>query len=192
MSEKFPNSLGGKYLKEVLFTELEVKKRLGEMVFEIARDCRGEEVVIVGILKGSFMFLSDLVKFLYIQDIHPYIDFMVLSSYGSSTKSSGKVKLDQDITTPLGGKWVLLIDDILDTGRTLSFAKTYLYQSGPKEIKTCVFLDKPSRRIANIEADYHCFEIEDKFVVGYGLDWNNRFRNLPYVAVIDESKLPAE
>lgn len=192
MSGKFPNSLGGKYLKEVLFTELEVKKRLGEMVFEIARDCRGEEVVIVGILKGSFMFLSDLVKFLYIQDIHPYIDFMVLSSYASSTKSSGKVKLDRDITTPLGGKWVLLIDDILDTGRTLSFAKTYLYQSDPKEIKTCVFLDKPSRRIANIEADYHCFEIEDKFVVGYGLDWNNRFRNLPYVAVIDESKLPAE
>ncbi len=190
MTEKLPDSSGKKYFKEVIFTELQVKKRMGEMVFEIARDCREKEMVIVGILKGSFMFFSDLVKLLYIHDIHPYIDFMILSSYGSSTTSSGKVKLDRDITTPLKRKQVLLIDDILDTGRTLSFAKGHLSRCHPEGIKTCVFLDKPSRRIAKIKADYRCFEIEDWFVVGYGLDWNNRFRDLPYVAALDEANLP--
>lgn len=190
MPEKLPDSFGKKYFKKILFTELEVRKRMGEIAFEIAQDCREKEVVIVGILKGSFMFFSDLVKLLYIHDIHPYIDFMILSSYGSSTKSSGKVKLDRDVTTPLEGKWVLLVDDILDTGRTLSFAKLHLSRFHPEGIKICVFLDKPSRRVVEIEPDYHCFEVEDLFVVGYGLDWNNRFRNLPYVAVVDESSLP--
>ena len=191
MTKKLSVRLEKKYFKKILFTELEVRKRTGEMVLEIAQDCREKEVVIVGILKGSFMFFSDLVKLLYIHDIHPYIDFMILSSYGSSTKSSGKVKLDRDITTPLEGKWVLLVDDILDTGRTLSFAKLHLSRFHPEEVKTCVFLDKPSRRVAVIKPDYRCFEVEDLFVVGYGLDWNNRFRNLPYVAVIDESSLPS-
>ena len=179
-----------KYFKRILFTELEVKRRMGEMAVEITRDYQEKEMVIVGILKGSFMFFSDLVKLLYIHDIHPYIDFMILSSYGSSTTSSGKVKLDRDITTPLEGKWVLLVDDILDTGRTLSFAKFHLSRFNPMGVKTCVFLDKPSRRVVKIKADYRCFEIEDLFVVGYGLDWNNLFRDLPYVAVIDEKNLP--
>ena len=189
MSKKLPDSFGKKYFKKVLFTELEVKKRMGEMVVEVAQDCREKQVVIVGILKGSFMFFADLVKLLYIHDIHPYIDFMILSSYGSSTTSSGKVKLDRDITTPLKGKWVLLVDDILDTGRTLSFAKSHLSQFHPEKVKTCVFLDKPSRRVVEIKPDYRCFEIEDLFVVGYGLDWNNLFRDLPYVAVINEPNL---
>jgi hypoxanthine phosphoribosyltransferase len=192
MLEEPSDSLGKKYFKKILFTELEVKRRMGEIAFEIAQDCREKETVIVGILKGSFMFFSDLVKLLYIHDIHPYIDFMIISSYGSSTKSSGKVKLDRDITAPLEGKWVLLVDDILDSGRTLSFAKLHLSRSHPRGVKTCVFLDKPSRRVTKMKADYRCFEIEDLFVVGYGLDWNNRFRNLPYVAVIDESNLPPE
>lgn len=192
MPENFIDSLREKYFKKILFTELEIKKRMGELVIEIARDYQKKEVVIIGVLKGSFMFLSDLVKLLYIHDIHPYIDFMVLSSYGSSTESSGKVKLDKDIATPLEGKSVLLIDDILDTGRTLSFAKHHLSQYHPKEVKVCVFLDKPSRRVVEFKAEYCCFEIENLFVVGYGLDWNNRFRDLPYVAVINESNLSKE
>jgi len=192
MPENFIDSLGEKYFKKILFTELEIKRRMGELAIEIARDYQKKEVVIVGVLKGSFMFLSDLVKLLYIHDVHPYIDFMVLSSYGSSTESSGKVKLDKDITTPLEGKSVLLIDDILDTGRTLFFAKCHLSKSHPKEVKACVFLDKPSRRVVEFKAEYCCFEIENWFVVGYGLDWNNRFRDLPYVAVIDESNLSKE
>ena len=192
MPENFIDSLRQKYFKKILFSELEIKRRMGELVIEIARDCQKKEVVIVGVLKGSFMFLSDLVKLLYIHDIHPYIDFMVLSSYGSSTESSGKVKLDKDINTPLEGKSVLLIDDILDTGRTLFFAKHHLLQHHPKEVKTCVFLDKPSRRVVEFKAEYCCFEIEIWFVVGYGLDWNNRFRDLPYVAVVDESNLSKE
>ena len=186
------DSFGKRYFKEILFTELEVKKRMGELAFQIARDYQKKEIVVVGILKGSFMFFSDLVKLLYIHDIHPYIDFMVLSSYGSSTTSSGTVKLEKDVTTPLKGKSILLVDDILDTGRTLSFATIHLSQFHPTDVKTCVFLDKSSRRVVEMKADYRCFEIEDWFVVGYGLDWNNRFRNLPYVAVIDESNLPPE
>jgi len=192
MPEKLLDTFGKKYFKKVLFTELEVKKKIGELAFEIARDCQEKEVVIVGILKGSFMFFSDLVKLLYIHDIHPYIDFITVSSYGFSTTSSGKVKLHRDITTPLEGKWVLLVDDILDTGRTLSFAKLHLSKFHPEKVKVCVFLDKPSRRVVEIKPDYRCFEIENRFVVGYGLDWNNRFRDLPYVAVVDESNLPPE
>jgi len=100
---------------------------------------------------------------------------MILSSHGSSTISSGKVKLDRDITTPLEGKWVLLVDDIPDSGRTLFFAKFHLSQFNPEEIKICVFLDKPSRRVVEIKADYRCFEIEDWFVVGYGLDFTGKY-----------------
>ncbi|MBE0478910.1 hypoxanthine phosphoribosyltransferase [Candidatus Aerophobetes bacterium] len=190
MSGDLFNPLDKKYFKQVLFEELEIKKRMGELAFEISRDCENKQVVIVGILKGSFMFFSDLVKLLYIHDIHPYIDFMILSSYGSSTVSSGTVQLIKDITTPIEGTFVILVDDILDTGRTLSFARTHLSKLKPEQIKICVFLDKPSRRIVEIKADYSCFTIEDWFVVGYGLDWNNRFRNLPYVAVVNEQNLP--
>jgi len=178
------------YCKEVLFTEAQVKEKLAQLAARIAEACEGREMVIIGILKGSFMFLADLVKLLYMHDVHPTVDFMACSSYGSSTTSSGTVRIDRDVTMPLEGKWVLLVDDILDSGRTISFAREHLQEKGAETVRTCVFLDKPGRRVVPISPDYCGFEVPDRFIVGYGLDWNNRFRDLPYVALLDESKLP--
>ena len=171
-------------IERVLITEFDIKKRIAELVFEIARDYRGDGLVIVAILKGSFMFLADLVRNLYIHDIHPIIDFAIASSYGDATESSGAITLERGITTPIEGRSVLIIDDILDTGRTMSFMSDYIQEQKPDQLQTCVLLDKPSRRIVEIEANYKGFEIEDIFVVGYGLDFNNKYRELPYIGVL--------
>ena len=169
---------------ETLLNEKEISTRVKELVKEIAEDSKGKEIFVIGILKGSFVFLSDLLRLFYVHNIHPSLDFITVESYGSEKVSSGKLKMLRDITTDIENKWVLIVDDILDTGRTLAFAKEYFQKKKPASIKTCVFLDNPARRVNKFKADYVGFEIPDKFVVGYGMDYDNLFRELPYVAVL--------
>jgi hypoxanthine phosphoribosyltransferase len=172
-----------------LISESDIATRVSDMVKEIAEDSQGKELFVIGILKGSFIFLSDLLRLFYLHGIHPSLDFITIESYGSKKESSGKLKMLKDISTDIKNKWVLIVDDILDTGRTLAFAKEHFQKKKPASIRTCVFLDKPERRVNKFQADYVGFEIPDKFVVGYGMDYDNLFRELPYVAVLlDEEK----
>lgn len=171
--------------REPLITELEIKVRMGQMVLEIARDLRHKQLMVVGILRGSFMFTADLVRLLYINDIHPLIDFIFVTSY-EGTESSGQLRLLRDMSLDVKDRWVLIVDDILDTGRTLKFAKDYVKDRGAAQIHTCVLLDKPSRRAVPITADYVGFSIDNVFVVGYGLDCLGRYRDLPYLGVLKE------
>ena len=167
-------TLRGKRL-ELLIPEGEIKKRISELVEEIERHFpRDEELVVVGLLKGSFVFVSDLVR----EFERPVlIDFMSVSSY-RGTESTGNVEVKKDLDMDIKGKNVLLVDDILDTGRTFKKVLELLKTREPKELKTCVLLDKPSRRVVDINADFVGFEIPDHFVVGYGLDWDEMGRNL--------------
>ncbi len=167
-----------------LITEFDLKVRIGVLVKEIASDYNGDELVIIGLLKGSFMFMADLSRLLYLHDIPLLIDFIIASSYGSDTVSSGKVTITRDITTDIKGKWVLLIDDILDSGRTMYYVTKHLKKKKPAVLKTCVFLDKPDRRVVDIQADYVGFKVPDEFIVGYGLDYDSRYRELPYLSTI--------
>lgn len=179
------------HIREVLFTAEDIARRIDELVGLMAGDCRATDFVMIGILRGSFMFLADLVRSLYRRDIHPRIDFMTLESYGSGTESSGFVRVTKDITLDVHGAEVLLVDDILDTGRTLSFAQQRIRDRGAAEIQTCALLDKPSRRVVPFEADFVGFTVEDYFVVGYGLDYDGHYRELPYIAKVtflDESR----
>ena len=172
-----------------LISERRIKSRIKELVKEIAEESQGKELFVIGILKGSFIFLSDLLRLFYLYDMHPSLGFITIESYGSGKVSSGKLKMLKDITTDIENKWVLIVDDILDTGRTLAFTKEYFQEKNPVAIKTCVFLDKPERRVNEFKADYVGFEIPDKFVVGYGMDYDNLFRELPYIAtLLDEEE----
>ena len=165
-------------------TEPDVQSRVGALVGEIAEAFDGKELVVVGLLKGSFMFMADLVRLLYRHDIRLVIDFMVVSSYGPGTESSGAIEMTRDITTEVAGRAVLLVDDILDTGRTMACVSEHLGAKGPSLLKTCVFLDKPERRAVPFEADHVGFTIPDAFVVGYGLDYDGRYRELPYLSTV--------
>lgn len=169
-------------VRDVLFSAEQIHARINRLVEEMSRDCLVDDLVMVGILRGSFMFLADLVRDFYRHEVHPRIDFMTLSSYGDATDSSGRVEIQKDVRLNVEGADVLLVDDILDTGRTLSFACEHLRSKGVRSVKTCVLLDKPSRRVTPITADYTGFEIEDHFVVGYGLDYASFYRDLPYIA----------
>lgn len=172
------------HIHDVLITPEAIDQRVDELVLDMAKVCRVEGIVMIGILRGSFMFLADLVRDLYRHDVHPKIDFLTLESYGAGTESSGTVKVTKDISVDVAGAEVLLVDDILDTGRTLSFAVDLLRQKGAKRILTCALLDKPERRVIPIEADFVGFTIPDQFVVGYGLDYDSRYRELPYIAKV--------
>ncbi|HEY8240133.1 MAG TPA: hypoxanthine phosphoribosyltransferase [Kiritimatiellia bacterium] len=172
------------HTRDVLLTAEQIAKRVDAMVVKMADQCRTDNLVMIGILRGSFMFLADLVRALYHHGIHPRIDFMTLESYGSGTESSGKVRISKDINVDVAGADLVVIDDILDTGRTLAFAKAHLLEKGVKSVRTCALLDKPSRRVVPLEADYTGFVIEDTFVVGYGLDYDSRYRELPYIAKV--------
>lgn len=167
-----------------LIQEIEIKSRLNHLVQRIANDFNGQELVVIGLLKGSFIFLADLIRLLYTFNIPLFIDFLLVSSYGSNTKSSGQINLIQDITLNIKGKPVMVVDDILDTGRTLNMVIKHLFKQEPLLLKTCVFLDKPNRRQFEIEADYTAFQIPDHFVVGYGLDLNDQYRELPFIGYI--------
>jgi len=173
-----------KAILNALIAEPDVKVRIGSLVEEIAADFGGDELTVIGLLKGSFMFMADLVRALYQHDIRLVIDFMLTSSYGPRTKSSGTVTMTRDIAVDIKGRPVLLVDDILDTGRTLAFATDHLLGKAPESLKTCVFLDKPDRRAVPFQADYVGFVIPDKFVVGYGLDFDSRYRELPYLSTL--------
>lgn len=171
-------------IAEVIVTAEKIDERVNQLVNEMQGHCRTDNLVMIGILRGSFMFVADLVRALYAHDIHPRIDFMTLESYGTGTQSSGNVVIRKDITVDVSGADVVLIDDILDSGRTLAFAQRLLTSKGAKSVKSCVLLDKPETRIAQFAADFVGFSIEDSFVVGYGLDYNSYYRELPYIARI--------
>ena len=162
----------------------EIRNRVDELVEEMRHACRGENIVMIGILRGSFIFLADLVRALYHHGVRPRIDFLTLESYGSGTESSGTVRVAKDITMDVKGADVMLVDDILDTGRTLVFAKQHLLDKGARSVKTCALLDKPERRVIPYEADFRGFQIPNEFVVGYGLDYDSFYRELPYIAKV--------
>lgn len=167
---------------EILFSRESIHARVEAIVDEIAEGFRGDPLVLIGILRGSFIFLADLVRSLYRHRIPAVVDFMTLESYGAGTASSGKVRLIKDVEIDVADKQVLLVDDILDSGRTLSFAADHLRQRGASEVHTCVLLDKTARRVVPCEADHVGFSVEDAFVVGYGLDYAGRYRELPHIA----------
>ena len=169
-------------IDRVLLTEEDLKKRVEELGAQISKDyADSEDFVMVSVLKGSVIFMSDLMRAI---DIPASIDFMVCSSYGAGTVSSGAVKIVKDLDIPLHNKDILIVEDILDSGRTLSFLSRLLNERGAKSIKICTLLDKPARREADVHADYAGFDIPDEFVVGYGLDFNEKYRNLPFIGVL--------
>ncbi len=172
--------------QEPLITEAQIKVRMADMVLEIARDLQHQPLTAIGILRGSFMFTADLVRLLYINDIHPLIDFVFVTSY-EGKESTGDMRLLRDMSLDVKDHNVLVVDDILDTGRTLKYTHEYIRERGAKQVKSCVLLDKPSRRIVPISADYVGFTIEDVFIVGYGLDYNGRYRDLPYLGILEET-----
>lgn len=170
---------------DVLISEKEIYNRILEIADRINKDYEGEELTLICVLKGGVMFMCDLAKRL---NLNVRLDFMSVSSYGSQTKSSGVVKIIKDLDDSIDGKNVLVVEDIIDSGNTLSYLMDILKKRGPKSIKLCTLLDKPSRREKkDVFVDYVCFEIEDKFVVGYGLDYDQRYRNLPYIGVMELS-----
>lgn len=168
-------------INDVLFSEKVIAERIERLVEEMAKDNRCKKIVMIGILRGSFMFFADLVRALYHHGIHPIIEFTTMESY-SGTESRGVVKVLKEFTTDITGADVIVVDDILDTGRTLDFAIKHLMERGAASVKTCVLLDKPERRILPLQADYVGFKIDDHFVIGYGLDYDGAYRELPYIA----------
>lgn len=170
-----------KNIAKIMFTEEQIKKRVKELAEQISNDYMNKEPVLVSILKGSFMFLSDLLRNLKIQCT---VDFVAISSYNSSTESTGVVRQLLDLRENPVGKDLLIIEDIVDTGFTLNYLKNNLLTRNPKSLKICVLLDKRERRKEPIKIDYTGFVIPDEFVVGYGLDYQEKYRNLPYIGVI--------
>ena len=167
----------------VLLTEEEVNKKISEVAAQINKDYEGKEVHLICILKGGVFFTCELAKRL---TIPVSLDFMSVSSYGSDTKSSGVVKIIKDLDEPLEGKNVIIVEDIIDSGRTLAYLIEVLKQRNPKNIELCTLLDKPVRRVKKqVQVKYTCFTIPDEFVVGYGLDYDQKYRNLPYIGVVE-------
>mgnify|MGYP001041734741 FL=1 len=167
-------------IAKVLFTREEIEKRVCELAAEINRDYAGEEIIFIGILRGSCYFLCDLTR--HVEE-SAYIEFMSVSSY-KGTKSSGEVRINTDISMPIEGKNVIIVEDIIDTGSTLAYLKRIMLERRPKSFKICTLLDKPSRRKVEIEGDYVGFTVPDEFVVGYGLDYNQKYRNYPHIGVL--------
>ena len=172
-----------KTIGEVIYTREDIKKRVEELGKQISEEYAGKEIILVCILKGSFAFTADLAREI---DIPCSIEFMQVSSYSNGTTTSGSLKIIKDINVPVDGKHLLIIEDIIDTGITLNNLKKMFDTRNPASVKLCAFLDKPSRRQEPIEADYVGFTVEDNFLVGYGLDYAQHFRNLPYVAILKE------
>jgi hypoxanthine phosphoribosyltransferase len=168
---------------ELYLSAAEIAARIEALASEIAARL-GPEPMIVAVLKGSLMFTADLMRALHHNDVRPQIDFITLSSYGVLAESSGKIRILRDITDDVAGREVLLIDDILETGRTIAFAKAHLLACGAKSVSLCVLLRKPARARSQIEADFVGFETPDLFVVGYGLDYAHHYRELPFIGVL--------
>jgi len=166
----------------VLLDEATVNAKIQEIGEQISKDYAGKKVHIICVLKGSVFFACELAKRI---TVPVSLDFMSVSSYGDETKSSGIVKIIKDLDEPLEGEDVLIVEDIIDSGRTLSYLIEILNKRKPKSMRLCTLLDKPERRVTNVKVDYTCFEIPDEFVVGYGLDYAQRYRNLPYIGVVE-------
>ena len=167
----------------VLLSEEEVNRRISEVAGQISRDYEGKELHMICILKGGVFFTCELAKRL---TVPVSLDFMSVSSYGDDTKSSGVVRIVKDLDEPLKDKNVLIVEDIIDSGRTLSYLMEVLKQREPAGIRLCTLLDKPERRVKKqVKVDYTCFTIPDEFVVGYGLDYAQKYRNLPYIGVVE-------
>ena len=166
----------------VLLSEEEVDTRIQEVDYQINRDYAGKEIHMICVLKGGVFFMCELAKRV---TVPVSLDFMSISSYGDDTKSSGVVKIIKDLDQPLEGKDVLVVEDIIDSGRTLSYLLEILEGRNPNSIRLCTLLDKPERRVKEVNVDYCCFNIPDEFVVGYGLDYAQKYRNLPYIGVVE-------
>ncbi|MFM2423469.1 MAG: hypoxanthine phosphoribosyltransferase [Pseudomonadota bacterium] len=165
----------------VVYSETEIAARVDKLAHEIAARLDGEELIVIPILKGSFVFAADLIRAMHRAGMSPDVDFMTLSSYRKGLTSSGTVDIKRDIETEVKGRTVLVIDDILESGRTLAFAKDLLGARGAKHVLTCVLLDKPVRRGADIKADFKAFDCPNEFMIGYGMDAGHRYRELPFV-----------
>ncbi|MCK5148865.1 hypoxanthine phosphoribosyltransferase [bacterium] len=168
-----------------MFTEMQIAQRVDQVADDIAKDFKGQDLIMIGLLTGSFIFLADLMRAIHAHGLILQVDFMTVSSYGAATESSGIVKMLKDIHINVRDRPVLLVDDILDSGRTLQYTTTELLKKGPSLIKTCVLLDKPERRIMPVHADYVGFEVPDTFVVGYGLDYDGRYREVPAISRVE-------
>ena len=170
-------------VSEVLISEQQLKDRVDELGAQITLDYYGKDLFLIGILKGSVPFMADLMRRI---DLPLEMDFMSVSSYGSATKSSGVVQIIKDLDSDIKGKDVLIVEDVIDTGLTLAYLKEYLLSRGPASVKLITMLDKPSGRKVDIKSDYVGFEVPDKFIVGYGLDVDQKFRNLPYISWVKQ------
>jgi hypoxanthine phosphoribosyltransferase len=168
---------------EVLLSEEKLRGRIAELGADIARDYRGKPLKLVGVLKGSFMFMADLARAI---DLPLKMDFIGTSSY-QGTKTSGVVRITNDLSRPIDGEHILLVEDIVDTGLTMQYLLENLATRHPASVKVCALLEKPARAKVQVPIDYKGFTIPDEFVVGYGLDWDGRFRNLPFVGVVRRS-----
>jgi len=170
---------------EIMISEEQLQQRISELGKQISEDYAGKTILTICVLKGACIFMSDLLKNI---TTDTNIDFMAVSSYGASTSSSGVVRILKDLDASIEGKHVLIVEDIIDSGLTLHYLRDNLLARKPKSLKICTLLDKPERRLADISADYVGFVIENKFIVGYGLDYQERYRNLPYITCLVESK----
>lgn len=173
-----------KDIESVLFSEKEIENIVNILANQIEKDYNNKDFIMVGLLKGSVAFMADLMKKI---NLDFSIDFMVVSSYGGGTQSTGRVNVLKDISQSVEGREILIVEDIIDSGNTLNFIKKYLTVKGAKSIKLCTLFDKPDRRAADITVDYVGVKIPDVFIVGYGLDYDEKYRNLPYVGVLKSS-----
>lgn len=170
-------------LSAVLLDEYQLQNRVREIGMQISREYKDAKPVMIGILKGGVVFLADLIRSI---NIPLELDFLAISSYGSSTASSGVVKIRKDIDIDLGGRDVIIVEDIVDSGLSLQYIREYITKHSPASLKTCVLLDKPAAHKIEVSFDYVGFEVGNEFVVGYGLDYNEHYRNLPYIGILKE------
>ncbi len=170
-------------VKKVLITEEQLKEKIQELADRINEDYKDKNLLFIVILRGAFMFASDLYKRIKVLSD---VDFMAVSSYGSGTESTGQIKILKDLSNPIDGKDIIIVEDILDTGITLDSLVKMLEVRNPASIEICTCISKPSRRMVDVEAKYVGFEVENEFIVGYGLDYNEKYRNLPYIGVLKE------
>ena len=168
-------------VEKILFTQEELRQRVEALGAQITRDYAGQEVVVASVLRGSYIFMADLTRAIQLPIT---VDFMAVSSYGAGTVSSGQVEIKKDLSDSIEGKNLLIVEDILDSGNTLYYLMDVLRARKPTAIRICTLLDKPERRAKPIRADYTGFAIPDAFVVGYGLDYNEKYRNLPYIGIL--------
>lgn len=167
----------------VMITQEEILNKAKQIGAQISEDFHGEEIVMVGILRGAVLWMADLMKCV---ELDMTIDFMAVSSYGAATKTSGIVKINKDLDTDIEGKSVIIVEDIVDSGVTLNYLMHYFESRGAKEVRICALLDKPDGRRVDIEVDYIGFTVDDRFIVGYGLDYDQKYRNLPYITYLED------